>query len=295
MTSKISIWLRFGLSFVFFTLLLQLTPLSLPMNLEQNLEQNYVPRKALQVSMNSEVEEKPLLTQYSVTDSSSEFSLIPHDSMMIETFTKSYNSFSDLGSYFTQYKDDSIEENSIAFPMSSHESSYSYTLISSGNSSMKTKQEENEERQRQVSKQICQDREEMAGKRQKGRPYKVNNAIFSLASSKYIPATYRKSLERAYKTQKPSRWCHVCNRSSIRAHLVPCFNRWYHRCRKSICQFCIYRYYLLKPNVPPCMFAKDKFFCSHCLGICPVTSQCKTYQKTNVRRHIQSLLDKQQK
>ncbi|GJD08271.1 hypothetical protein Gasu2_25810 [Galdieria sulphuraria] len=184
------------------------------MNLEQNLEQNYVPRKALQVSMNSEVEEKPLLTQYSVTDSSSEFSLIPHDSMMIETFTKSYNSFSDLGSYFTQYKDDSIEENSIAFPMSSHESSYSYTLISSGNSSMKTKQEENEERQRQVSKQICQDREEMAGKRQKGRPYKVNNAIFSLASSKYIPATYRKSLERAYKTQKPSRWCHVVSQVS---------------------------------------------------------------------------------
>jgi len=132
----------------------------------------------------------------------------------------------------------------------------------------------------------------LENQKRKGRPCKFNEMVRSLATCSCIPSTYKKGIMKSYRTQNASRWCHICNRSSTRAKLLPCFNRMFHMCRKSICHYCFNRYYLQSSNVPPCMFDRGKFYCSHCLGICPKNAQCRTYQQTNVRRHIQGLLDK---
>eukprot|EP00871_Galdieria_phlegrea_P003158 jgi/Galph1/3843/GphlegSOOS_G2489.1 len=129
---------------------------------------------------------------------------------------------------------------------------------------------------------------------QRGRPCKFNGTALFESNNNVILSNYRKGIWKAYKTQKASRWCHICNRNSVRAHLMPCFNRWYYMCRKSICHYCIERHYLHRSDVLPSILSGGKFFCSHCLGICPPNSQCKTYQRTNMRRHIQNLLDKRQ-
>ncbi|GJQ13970.1 hypothetical protein GpartN1_g5761.t1 [Galdieria partita] len=259
------------------------------MNLQQSLEQECQFDDALEASMSSVVEEEPPWARFSLSASSSELSSMPYDSFLMET--NGHSSFSDLDSSLLQYDSEDTEKDAF-LKIQFYESPESSSLISYPIA--KDSDDGSDEHGKQESKRSLRDRQEMISKGQRGRPYKFNETAVSLEMSKYIPASYRKGIERAYKTQNPSRWCHICNRSSSRAYLMPCFNRWYHRCRKSICQFCIHRYYLRQPSVPPCMLARNKFFCSHCLGICPANSQCRTYQKTNIRRHIRSLLDKQQ-
>jgi len=220
-------------------------------------------------------------------DSGSEFSPVSYESFMIETFRNCRSTRSELNVYLTSSDNESVEDSSI------HATLLAQCTNSETSTSSTNKLVSDAEHKEQWNKNIPPHGEErIMHNGQRGRPCKYDEVVISLANSRYLPGTYRKSIEKAYKMQNPSRWCHICNRSSVRAHLVPCFNRWYHRCRKSICYFCIFRHYLQKPSVPPCMFAKERFFCSHCLGICPENSQCKIYQKTNLRRHIQSLLDR---
>lgn len=95
----------------------------------------------------------------------------------------------------------------------------------------------------------------------------------------------RRRRSRATKAGIPSKYCHVCTRSSVTTKTMVCSNVKKETCRKIICIVCAADfewqelYNALSTNV-----ALSAWTCAHCRGICPARAQCHTYNRINGTR-----------
>mmetsp|Transcript_5155 Transcript_5155/g.12601 ORF Transcript_5155/g.12601 Transcript_5155/m.12601 type:complete len:251 (-) Transcript_5155:143-895(-) len=91
---------------------------------------------------------------------------------------------------------------------------------------------------------------------------------------------------RVTKPLVPSRFCHICWRSSTTVRMVVCTNIHIRRCRKVECEKCFENRHaadeFLHASLP-----ESSWQCSHCRGVCPERAQCAVYKRTNLRRRMQ--------
>lgn len=93
---------------------------------------------------------------------------------------------------------------------------------------------------------------------------KVCSSPFILSSSVALP-------------KPPSNYCHICARpAKAVGPLTPCANIASGTCRKVICMSCSEKNNLPTPSPAD--------LCCHCVGTCPLSAQCKLYEKSNNRR-----------
>lgn len=88
---------------------------------------------------------------------------------------------------------------------------------------------------------------------------------------------------RRYSHATPSRFCHVCARSSEIIELVPCRNVKYGVCRKAVCRKCFLEQGW---DWESAVAHPSSYSCCHCTKICPRNAQCSTYRRTNERRRV---------
>ena len=145
----------------------------------------------------------------------------------------------------------------------------------------------------------------------------------SLASSvvEILPSNNQsntKILSDATKSRsQPSRFCHICSRTSSKVDQIACGNFATGACRKVVCQKCFEEYVyfiylfindvtfifnLIITDLSICFFLSSYFFirqnwdweaaynnkrnwiCPHCRQVCPSRAQCAIYRRTNERR-----------
>lgn len=89
--------------------------------------------------------------------------------------------------------------------------------------------------------------------------------------------------QRRYTQATPSKFCHICQKSDKATVHAVCSNIHEGLCRKVICKGCCVQYGWdwMSANA-----AGTAWQCPHCMQTCPNRAQCKTYQKTNIRRKI---------
>eukprot|EP00180_Rhodochaete_pulchella_P002158 Plantae.Rhodophyta-Rhodochaete_pulchella.ctg32540.p2 GENE.Plantae.Rhodophyta-Rhodochaete_pulchella.ctg32540~~Plantae.Rhodophyta-Rhodochaete_pulchella.ctg32540.p2 ORF type:complete len:254 (+),score=12.20 Plantae.Rhodophyta-Rhodochaete_pulchella.ctg32540:253-1014(+) len=109
----------------------------------------------------------------------------------------------------------------------------------------------------------------------------INNTL-----TKSSGAIRKRKTARTVKPLVPSRFCHICWRSSSTVRMVTCSNIHARKCRKVICEKCIdsrgsHGDFELASR------PDSKWQCTHCRGICPERAQCAVYRRTNLRRRMQ--------
>jgi len=85
------------------------------------------------------------------------------------------------------------------------------------------------------------------------------------------------------KAYAPSRFCHLCWRSSSTVRMVICANFRIRRCRKVECEKCFAGKDALV-EFAAASSDTSSWSCSHCRGQCPERAQCAVYKRTNLRR-----------
>lgn len=88
---------------------------------------------------------------------------------------------------------------------------------------------------------------------------------------------------RRYSQATPSRFCHVCARSSDIVELMPCKNVKFGVCRKAVCEKCFSEQGW---DWASAVSDPESFSCCHCTKTCPKNAQCSTYRRTNERRRL---------
>jgi len=83
----------------------------------------------------------------------------------------------------------------------------------------------------------------------------------------------------------PSRFCHICTRSSKSTRFAKCCHVETGTCRKIICERCAreHRWGDVIRAIEEPAFAAT-WSCLHCRGACPSRAQCATYKRVNSRR-----------
>lgn len=122
-----------------------------------------------------------------------------------------------------------------------------------------------------------------------------NGTKRNLSSARRVPSKRQK------KITKPSKFCHICVRSSEQVLLIPCANVVTSVCRKAVCQRCFHKHGMMSQWDSA---VKNKsiieqfhegvidtlpsgvWICPHCQSSCPPSAQCKIYAKTNRKRHL---------
>lgn len=120
--------------------------------------------------------------------------------------------------------------------------------------------------------------------------------------TKRKPSSVRRvSRKRQRKITQPSKFCHICVRSSEQVLLIPCSNVVTSVCRKAVCQKCFHKHGMMAQwdsAVKNRSIIKQVhegvidtlpdgvWTCPHCRNSCPSSAQCKIYAKTNRKRHL---------
>lgn len=85
----------------------------------------------------------------------------------------------------------------------------------------------------------------------------------------------------------PSKYCHVCGRSSVHASMHVCHFSLQNLCRKVVCHHCVAKYdsdfTLISDN------AHIPWSCTHCRGVCPRRARCVQYFRNNERRRVRNM------
>lgn len=105
------------------------------------------------------------------------------------------------------------------------------------------------------------------------------------AKNRRRPATYRNA--------EPSNFCHICGkRPRPSRDFLVCANHLVRTCRKIFCQDCF-----ISIETTDFSTAKKEALwkCTHCQGVCPNRSSCKTYERSNDNRRKSMKLNKKSK
>lgn len=102
----------------------------------------------------------------------------------------------------------------------------------------------------------------------------------------------RQTKLRYSKGAAPSKYCHVCGRSSKTVAVALCGNNKLGLCRKVVCDKC-----LLMHQSEYWEIAKNpdlKWNCMHCCNTCPERARCHQYQRNNLKRRMRSAMNQAQ-
>lgn len=83
---------------------------------------------------------------------------------------------------------------------------------------------------------------------------------------------------------QPSRFCHICSRTSKKVGLLACANFATGACRKVVCQKCFADH---NWDWDAAFQMAANWICTHCRHQCPDRAQCAIYKRTNERRREQ--------
>lgn len=113
-------------------------------------------------------------------------------------------------------------------------------------------------------------------------------------------STVKKQRPKQYKRREPSRFCHLCGRRSPNVPMAICSRVIDGMCRKVVCEFCFDKYGWDRSVIDDAKRVRAKngseldtvrvrkaiWECPHCEGKCGHKAQCKTYGRTNYKRHL---------
>lgn len=113
-------------------------------------------------------------------------------------------------------------------------------------------------------------------------------------------STVKKQRPKQYKRREPSRFCHLCGRRSPNVPMAICSRVIDGMCRKVVCEYCFEKYGWDRSVIDDAKRVRERngsemdtvtvrktiWECPHCEGKCGHKAQCKTYGRTNYKRHL---------
>lgn len=113
-------------------------------------------------------------------------------------------------------------------------------------------------------------------------------------------STVKKQRPKQYKRREPSRFCHLCGRRSPNVPMAICSRVMDGMCRKVVCEYCFEKHGWDRTVIDDAKRVRERkgseldtvrgrkavWECPHCQGICGYKAQCKTYGRTNYKRHL---------
>lgn len=113
-------------------------------------------------------------------------------------------------------------------------------------------------------------------------------------------STVKKQRPKQYKRREPSRFCHLCGRRSPNVPMAICSRVMDGMCRKVVCEYCFQKHGWDRAVIDDAKRVRERngseldtvrgrktvWECPHCQGKCGYKAQCKTYGRTNYKRHL---------